>query len=84
MHSLFTKMKVDFKKQNVRTFEILYESRGLTKTNFLRPLTKLCVPDAGRTPKKITGCGILIYSAGQGLGGNGSEHLPTVSLYHLE
>ena len=48
-------MKVDFKKQNVRTFEIFYESMGLTEANFLRPLAKLCVQDAGRTPKKITG-----------------------------
>ena len=48
-------MKVDFKKQNVRTFEIFYESTGLTEANFLRPLAKLCVQDAGRTPKKITG-----------------------------
>ena len=53
-HSLFPKMKVDFKKQNVRTFEIFCESTGLTETNFLRPLAKLCVQDAGRTPKKIT------------------------------
>ena len=47
-------MKVDFKKQNVRTFEIFYESTGLTEANFLRPLAKLCVQDAGRTPKNIT------------------------------
>ena len=47
-------MKVDFKKQNVHTFEIFYESTGLTKANFLRPLAKLCVQEAGRTPKKIT------------------------------
>ena len=47
-------MKVDFKKQNIRTFEIFYESTGLTEANFLRPLAKLCVQDAGRTPKKIT------------------------------
>ena len=47
-------MKVDFKKQNVRTFETFYESTGLTEANFLRPLAKLCVQDAGRTPKKIT------------------------------
>ena len=54
VHSLFPKMKVDFKKQNVRTLEIFYESTGLTEANFLRPLAKLCVQDAGRTPKKIT------------------------------
>ena len=48
----FPKMKVDFKKQNVHTFEIFYESMGLTEANFLRPLAKLCVQDAGRTPKK--------------------------------
>ena len=48
-------MKVDFKKQNVRTFEIFYESTGLTVANFLRPQAKLCVQDAARTPKKITG-----------------------------
>ena len=47
-------MKVDFQKQNVRTFEIFYESTGLTEDNFLRPLAKICVQDAGRTPKKIT------------------------------
>ena len=45
-HSLFPKMKVDFKKQNVRTFEIFYESTGLTEANFLRPLAKLCIQDA--------------------------------------
>ena len=54
-------MKVDFKKQNVRTFEIFYESTGLTEANFLRPLVKLCVQDAGRTPKKITVYGHLFY-----------------------
>ena len=27
------------------------------EANFLHPLAKLCVQDAGRTPKKITGCG---------------------------
>ena len=52
-HSLFPEMK-DFKKQNVHTFEIFYESTGLTEANFLRPLAKLCVQDAGRMPKKIT------------------------------
>ena len=45
-HSLFTKIKVDFKKQNVRTFEIFYESHGLTEVNFLCSLVKLCVQDA--------------------------------------
>ena len=53
-HSLFPKMKVDFKKQNIRTFKIFYESTGLTEANFLHPLAKLCIQDAGRTPKKIT------------------------------
>ena len=33
-HSLFPKMKVDFKKQIVHTFEIFYESTGLTEANF--------------------------------------------------
>ena len=33
-----------------------YESTGLTEANFLRLLAKLCVQDAGCTPKKITGC----------------------------
>ena len=51
-------MKVDFKKQNVRTLDIFYESTGLTEANFLHPLAKLCVQDAGRTPKKIT---VYIY-----------------------
>ena len=36
-------MGVDFKKQNARTFEIFYESCGLTEANFLRPLAKLCL-----------------------------------------
>ena len=53
-------MKVDFKKQKVRTFEIFYESTGLTEANFLRPLAKLCVQDAGRTPKKITAKGVIM------------------------
>ena len=47
-------MKVDFKKQNERTFEIFCESKGLSEANFLRPLAKLCVQGAGRTLKKIT------------------------------
>ena len=50
----FPEMKVDFKKQNVRTFKIFYESMGLPEANFLRPLAKLCVQDAGHMPKKIT------------------------------
>ena len=29
-----------------------YESMGLTEANFLHPLAKLCVQDAGRMPKK--------------------------------
>ena len=53
-HSLFPKMKVDLRKQNVRTFENFYEFTGLTEANFLRPLAKLCVQDTGCTPKKIT------------------------------
>ena len=54
-------MKVDFKKQNVHTFEIFYESTGLTEANFLRPLAKLCVQDAGGTPKKITAtCTVVV------------------------
>ena len=57
-------MKVDFNKQNVRTFEIFYESTGLTEANFLHPLAKLCVQDAGRTPKKITA---LVISNSKGL-----------------
>ena len=37
-----------------------YESTGLTEANFLRPLAKLCVRDAGRTPKKITAISIYL------------------------
>ena len=59
-------MKVDFKKQNVRTLEIFYESTGLTEAIFLRPLAKLCVQDAGRTPKKITD-NIYIFQNGTGI-----------------
>ena len=54
VHSLFPKMKVDFKKQNILSFEIFYESRGFTKANILHPLAKLCIQDVGHTPKKIT------------------------------
>ena len=58
-------MKVDFKKQNVRTFKIFFESTGLTEANFLRPLAKLCIQDTGRTPKKITA--LILLHSGLGL-----------------
>ena len=35
--------------------DFFFESTGLTEANFLRPLAKLCVQDAGGMPKKITG-----------------------------
>ena len=54
-------MKVDFKKQNVCTFEIFYESMGLTEANFLRPLAKLCLQDA-RLKKNHWISGMLFFS----------------------
>ena len=57
----FSKMKVDFKKQNVRTFEIFYESTGLTEDNFLRPLAKLCVQDARLKKSLYEVCNVCIW-----------------------
>ena len=47
-------MKVDFKKQNVCTFENFMSPRDSPRLVFSCPQAKLCVQDAGRTPKKIT------------------------------